>query len=79
MKDLSDINFNEWFAQREVDFLPSHFVATRTVLTQESHEWIREKLTGRYTLLAGRSFYPNDACPYFEDPEEASFYELKWG
>lgn len=79
MPDISDINFSQWFVQRELDYLPVHFVATKTLANREAMEWIREKLTGRYSLDSGKSFYPGQYYPHFEDPEEAVFYELKWG
>ena len=29
-----------WFADREVEFLPKHFIISNTPLTQESKQWV---------------------------------------
>lgn len=84
MKNLEDINLNQWFMRREVDVCPTHFIKCRTGLTTESLLWIREKLQGRYSTVIGESdhAFPSPGlvrCPTFEDPQEALFYELKFG
>ena len=89
MKNLEDINLNQWFMRREVDVCPTHFIKCRTGLTTESLLWIREKLQGRYSTVNEESDYLFPAsghrqwgirrCPTFEDPQEALFYELKFG
>ena len=78
MKTIDDINLYTWFIDRELDFVPSHFVKSNTRLTDESKMWILEKLSGRFTILGHDGFY-GSLVPAFEDPKEALFYELKWG
>ena len=74
-----------WFSERELTYTPKHFIITKNVYTEESKQWVLDKLTGRFSV-----------CPYninegdsllvlfttghlaFEDPQEALFYELKW-
>lgn len=80
MKTLEDINLYTWFSDRELSFVPEHFVRTSTPVTQESKEWILEKLIGRFALDNGPSnFFSMGSNPAFEDPKEAVFYELTWG
>jgi hypothetical protein len=68
---------------RELSHTPEHFIRSSTPLTIESRMWILESLQGRFS-----THYPNTStyimnrialCPSFEDPQEAVFYELKWG
>ena len=80
MKTIDDINLHTWFMQRELDFTPSHFVTSKTPVTDESKLWILEKLSGRFSLMASQgSVIFGARCPSFEDPKEALFYELTWG
>lgn len=76
MKTIDDINLYTWFMDRELSFVPDHFSASTTPVTPEAKEWILEKLTGRFAL---KSTGLISQLPYFEDPKEAIFYELKWG
>jgi hypothetical protein len=76
-KTIDDINLHTWFMDRELDFVPSHFVKSNTILTDESKQWILEKLVGRFAITE-RGFL-STLAPAFEDPKEALFYELKWG
>jgi|FreactcultureFD7_1027221.scaffolds.fasta_scaffold08202_5 transposase len=79
MKTLDDVNLYEWFLERELSFVPEHFVVSETVLTTESKLWIKEKLIGRYAIFTKHTGYYNaNGYPAFEDPKEAMFYELKW-
>jgi hypothetical protein len=91
---MNDINLHTWFTDRELDYCPKHFVKSNTVITKESKLWILERLTGRFYIQSqtikmptlnlpaslGRTVYPNftDEVPYFEDPSEATLYELTW-
>ena len=91
---MNDINLHTWFTDRELDYCPKHFVKSTTPITKESKLWILERLTGRFYLQSnymkvphmnlnasvGRTIYPNitDEVPYFEDPAEATLYELTW-
>lgn len=75
-----NINLFTWYGQRELDYCPVHFVQTNTPITEESKNWILEKLNGRFYLgtLNNPTFFL-DAFPLFEDPQEATLYELTWG
>lgn len=85
MENLSiqDINLIEWHSNREVPYAPRHFIYTRAPVTPESIDWIKNNLVGRYSLV-NQSQYINDKQGYslmiaaFEDPSEATFYELTW-
>lgn len=73
------INLYTWFDARQLDFRPKHFITTRTAVTDESLEWIFEKLQGRFYLEQEHdSFLGSKSYPYFEDPQEAILYELTW-
>lgn len=82
-KTVDDINLNTWFMDRELDYVPIHFVPVRTPITPESREWILEKLQGRFAVVIDPNFsvintsFPS-TYPAFEDPKEAVFYELTW-
>lgn len=70
-----------WFANREVEFLPKHFVISNTPLTMESKQWVLDKLKGRYSIIQTNEFFILEyylGNIAFEDPSEATFYELKW-
>lgn len=88
MIEVSDykINLHTWFIDRELDFLPKHFIISKTQITHESKVWILENLKGRFCIVSYIderrpfdvfSFLPND-YPAFEDPQEAILYELKY-
>lgn len=78
MKTINDINLNTWFMNREMDFVPEHFVKSKTAMTPEARDWILETLTGRFAVM--HSIYSTIGAysVAFEDPKEALFYELKW-
>lgn len=80
MKTISDINLDQWYVDRELSYIPNHFVRANTPITYESREWILEKLRGRYAMFSSASMgkYSFESFPAFEDPSEATFYELKW-
>lgn len=67
---MQELNIMTWYTNREVSYCPIHFVKAGTKLTDESMNWIYEKLYGR--------FYTTSGYPYFEDPQEAVYYELVW-
>lgn len=74
-----------WFSERELTYTPKHFVVTSHPCTSESKQWVLDKLSGRFSIT-----YPtissssniieliSPSCIAFEDPQEATFYELKW-
>lgn len=70
-----------WYAEREVSHAPCHFVVTNTPVTNESKKWVLDNLKGRFSILTSYHFLQfedNLGLIAFEDPEEATFYELKW-
>ena len=76
-----DIDPFIWFANREVEFFPKHFVLSDTPLTMESKQWVLDKLRGRFCIVQTTEFFIIDyylGKIAFEDPSEATFYELKW-
>ncbi len=78
---MININLYTWFSERELNFCPKHFVMASTPVTEESKQWILERLTGRFYLQihgANAYTYVKDEIPYFEDPAEATLYELTW-
>lgn len=79
MKTIDDINLHTWFMERELDFIPSHFVTSSTPLTDDAKRWILEKLTGRFSVTSSSNGFFGSYTPSFEDPKEALFYELTWG
>jgi len=76
MKTIDDLNLSQWFLERELNFMPNHFVRSNTPINAESYAWITEKLVGRFSLISGGTH--GASFPAFEDPEEAVFYELKF-
>jgi len=75
-KTIDDLNLSQWFLERELNFVPNHFVRSNTPLNGEAYTWIIEKLVGRFSLISGG--IGGSSFPAFEDPEEAVFYELKF-
>jgi len=71
---LPEININDWYTDRLVDFVPEHFVKASGLLNTNSMEWIRINFTGRFAFKRISS-----GEVYFEDPAEATFFSLTWG
>ena len=74
-----------WFAKREVNICPPHFVKCNTPLSQKSLFWVKTKTHGRYCIVHSIVGDESDLLVsyegnivYFEDPKEAMFYELRW-
>lgn len=79
-----------WFADRRLTFEPKHFTRAKTKLTAKSLDWITNNLTGRYCIGNFSKFDPVEfifsaeseplklSTPSFEDPSEATLYELTW-
>jgi hypothetical protein len=70
-----------WFADRELNFSPKHFILSSTPLTIESKQWILDNLKGRFCIVKTNDFFLIDyylGNIAFEDPKDATFYELKW-
>lgn len=79
-----EINPLQYFVNRELSFVPKHFVITKTVLTNDSYHWILNNLYGRFAIEIKQTedlyitFVTNETVPAFEDPQEAVLYELRW-
>lgn len=86
---MTELNLHTWFSNRELNYCPAHFVVVDTPITQESKQWVLEKLTGRFCLVE----FPNYCdtrntlsnlmwvfgyYPAFEDPKEATYFQLIW-
>ena len=75
------INIDTWNKVRELNFCPKHFVAATTPLTDEAKLWVLERLHGRYYIGLNshrNTIFDNIVKIYFEDPQEATLYELTW-
>lgn len=77
-----------WYSNRELEFTPLHFTVASTPITLESKLWILDKLRGRFSIISGSKVDDFASAlilvnsvhgvPAFEDPKEASLYELTW-
>ena len=70
-----------WFSERQVEYAPPHFVMATTPLTDESKQWVLNKLRGRFAITLNTdifSFLESLGNISFEDPSEATLYELRW-
>ena len=77
-----------WYSERELDFTPRHFIVANTPATNESKMWIINNLRGRFSMILNKKLLTDDdwlvsfdsiyGTPAFEDPSEATLYELKW-
>jgi hypothetical protein len=82
---MNDINLMTWFSKRELDYCPKHFVQTNTPINDDRHQYILENFKGRFYIGYKENNIENsllslleDTYPYFEDPQEAVVYELKF-
>lgn len=73
------IDSHLWFTERELFFLPIHFVPAQTPCYAESLKWIRFTLSGRFIIMPTTTNRSMHGIPYFEDKNEALLYELRWG
>jgi hypothetical protein len=76
-----------WFGEREVKLTPPHFTKCPTPLTEKSRNWVMSKTQSRYSICQGQEDDEDDKLAfifedkhyiYFEDPVEATVYELRW-
>ena len=71
-----------WFSNRQVEYPPPHFVMATTMLTDDSKQWVLNKLHGRFAITMNTSdlfeFIDSLGNIFFEDPSEATLYELRW-
>lgn len=70
-----------WFGKRQVDFCPKHFISASTPLTMDSKQWVLDNLKGRFCIIQTSQlflveYYLGNIA--FENPTDATFYELKW-
>jgi len=79
MVDQITLKPEVWFIDRNMSHKPAHFVQATTPATDASVEWILSSLTGRFFLESSidENFIDNTHVS-FEDPSEATLYELKW-
>ena len=79
---IDDIDPRLWFCERELAYPPKHFVKATTKVTEESKQWVLEKLRGRFAVTRNNTdFFSDMTCLgiiLFEDPAEAMMFELKW-
>lgn len=68
-----------WFIDRELAYKPAHFVSTGTPASTQAIQWILTSLTGRFFLEHSiDDSFMDVVYVSFEDPQEATLYELKW-
>jgi hypothetical protein len=83
---MTELNVYTWFSNRELNYCPAHFVVVDTLITQESKQWILEKLTGRFCLVEIPNYIDSNVSnpwafgysPAFENPQEATYFQLIW-
>jgi len=82
---MREMNPLVWFGTRLVNPIPKHFVRASTPITSESEQWVLTKLKGRYGTGTVDITSSNmvisaewNTFMFFEDPAEATFYELRW-
>lgn len=68
---------------REVENCPTHFVKATTPITHDGLIWVKNTLKGRYSLVFSEEestnfIFTQKLNIYFEDPTEATIYELRW-
>lgn len=69
---MHNLNLYTWHTTRQLDYCPPHFVVTSTPYSPENLVWVFEKLSGRFCLVSPLKLYA------FENPAEATYYELVW-
>ena len=70
-----------WFGKREIDFCPKHFILASTPLTTDSKQLVLDNLKGRFCIIQTSHLFLIDyylGNIAFENPTDATFYELKW-
>ena len=85
---MTELNVYTWFSNRELSYIPAHFIVVDTIISTESKQWILEKLTGRFCLVDIHNS-PTDSTevsypwhfgysPAFENSIEATYFQLIW-
>ena len=70
-----------WFGNREVEFCSKHFILSNTPLTLDSKQWVLDNIRGRFCVVQNSQIFLieyNLGNIAFENPADATFYELKW-
>jgi hypothetical protein len=85
---MTQLNLYTWFSNRELNYCPKHFLVVDVLITYESKQWILEKLTGRFCLVEFPNYSDQESYdsmlqfgyfPAFENPTEATYFQLMWG
>jgi hypothetical protein len=67
-----------WYTNRQLTLCPKHFIRCRAEVTTEAKFWVYENLIGRFYIGSDeRNLFDPDII-YFEDPQEAMMFELRW-
>lgn len=79
---MREFNTQLWFGERELKHVPPHFIKCHTPVGSEQIQWVLTTLTGRYSLSTFTEidtfFLDSSSYIYFENPAEATLYELRW-
>jgi len=83
---MTELNLVTWHSNRQLSYIPAHFIVVEILITAESYTWILEKTTGRYALadIPGASFVPQTYVqdygyyPAFENISDAVYFGLIW-
>jgi hypothetical protein len=80
---LSLANPMVWYSDRELPFVPNHFIKCPTPVTVTNTKWILNKTVGRYAFcheltLERANLVFDDQRVYFENEKDAMLYELLW-
>lgn len=70
-----------WFMERELDFVPAHFIKCPTPISPQSKQWVQNKTNGRFAfapLDQQGNLVSNTVVVFFEDEKDAMLYELLW-
>ncbi len=67
-----------WYAERELDFVPRHFVKCPTPLNYASKQWVQNKVSGRFAFAPTDKHLSGLSSVFFEDEKDATIYELLW-
>ncbi len=77
-----EFNPQLWYGERNLTYVPRHFIKAPTTITTESELWVITSLQGRYAIIDDIDFINlvmnSNKTIYFEDPKEAMMYELRW-
>jgi len=80
---MTELNPLIWYLDRELKFVPPHFIKSNTPLSPESLFWVRSKISGRYAIDTATDFnvlliLDNQKYVYFEESKDVMLFELRW-